>query len=186
MADLILGDPQRAISRLIAMYERRFPNAIMRALNRAGTSTRAVMASLSAKDLGLPVGTVREQMPIQKATPTRLLVRISTTGKRIPLIDFKARGPEPSRGKGRGVTARLPGGKGRYPHAFIAVMRSGHRGVFQRTGRARLPVVELKGPSLPRVFDKFAPQGLARGEEALRKNLAHELRFALSQSGEAA
>ena len=122
----------RQIERLFDRYRAKFPKAIVRALNRAGTSTRTLMASKSAKDLGLKVGTVRDQFRVVNATEARMRVRISVTGSRIPLIDFRATGPVPSRGRGRGVTARLPGGKGRYPHAFIATTRSGHTGVFER------------------------------------------------------
>jgi hypothetical protein len=177
----------RQVERLVDRYVDRFPVAIARALNRAGTSTRAVMARAISKDTGLPVNTVRGKLHLDKATPHHLVVRISVTGKRLPLINFKARGPEPSRGRGRGVTARLPGGAGRYPHAFIATMATGHKGVFQRQSRGpgsrRLPIRQLYGPSLPKVFEKVTPEGLAAGEAALVKNLVSELRFATSGGG---
>jgi hypothetical protein len=164
--------------RAIRQLKERAPFAIARALNRAAVSTRAVMARAVAADLGLNVGTVREEIRIQEAKPGRgeLTARLTVSGKRIPLIDFKARATR--RG---GVTARLPGGTGRYPNAFIATMRSGHTGVFQRRGAPRLPIYELRGPSLPHVFSKYIPEGLARGEESIQKNLQSELRFALQQ-----
>jgi len=181
---------------LVDGYARKFPSAVSRALNRAGTTTRAVMARAISKDLGLKVSTVREQLRIEKATPEHLVVRISVTGKRLPLIDFKARGPEPSRGRGRGVTARLPGGAGRYPQAFIArVGAGGHRGVFiraaqgasQRRSRGawspNLPIKELHGPSLPKVFEKVTPEGLEAGQASFVTNLKSELRFASSGGG---
>lgn len=179
-----------APSQLFRQYAAKFPRAITRALNRAGTSSRAKMASLGAKDLGLPVSVGKSQMKLDRATDTRQVVRITATGKRIPLIDFKARGPRPSRGKGRGVTAKLPGGAGRYPHAFIAQMRSGHVGVFERSSskfmrfqksswkKRRQAIRELRGPSFPKVFHKLTPEVLAHGEDVLRKNLLHELKFA--------
>jgi hypothetical protein len=189
---MTLGQANRQIERLITRYQARFPKAIARALNRAGTSTRALMASKTASDMGLKVGTVRDEIKIERATENKPIVRLRVSGKRIPLIEFRARGPEPSRGRGRGVTARLPApGAGRYPHAFIATTRSGHRGVFERydaAGRAgqRGPrggrVYQLHGPSIPKVFNKYTPEGLARGEESLKKNLVHELRFAVSQT----
>jgi hypothetical protein len=98
----------------------------------------------------------------------------------------------PSRGKGRGVTARFPGGQGSYPHAFIATVGHGHRGVFMRKNALarkssgawslNLPIFELRGPSLPHVFRKYIPVGLARGQEQLAKNLASEFKYALSRS----
>lgn len=176
----------RETERAIRQLRDRAPIAISRALNRAAGSARTVMVREVARDMGLKSGTVRDQVQIDEARPSqgdisRLRARLSVSGKRIPLIDFGARGPEPSRGKGRGVSAKLPGGKGRYPNAFIATMRSGHRGVFARSTTKRLPIYELRGPSLPHVFTKYMPLGLARGQEALVTNLAHELRFALQQ-----
>lgn len=180
----------QAVSRLMQRYQERFPKAITRALNRAGQSSLAKMATLGSQDLGLPSRVARSQMKLTKATESRQVVRITATGKRIPLIDFKARGPRPSRGKGRGVTAKLPGGAGRYPYAFIAQMRSGHVGVFERSSskfmrfqksswkKKRQAIRELHGPSFPKVFHKLTPEVLAHGEDVLRKNLLHELKFA--------
>jgi hypothetical protein len=137
----------------------RFPAAIARALNRSIVSARVVMASAVATDMGLKVSDVKERIGlIEASAPDRLVATLTASGKRLPLIDFNARGPEPSRGKGGGVRARMPGGAGTYPHAFIATMRSGHRGVYERVGPSsrrsvgarsnNLPIVELRGPSI--------------------------------------
>jgi hypothetical protein len=164
------------------------PNAIARALNRSIGSASTIMSREMAGDLGLKVGDVKTEMRVKEARPDDLVARLSVSGKRIPLIKFGAKGPEPSRGRGRGVTARLSGGRNRYPNAFIATVGSGHRGVFIRKASLlrkspgawgkNLPITELRGPSLPHVFRKFLPIGLARGQEQLAKNLAHELSFA--------
>ncbi len=163
----------------------RAPIAIARALNRTGATARTAMVREVSRDLGLQQKAIRDQFLSSDARPDKLVFRLSTTGKRIPLYDFKARGPMPSRGRGRGVTAKLPGGAGSYPNAFIARMRSGHLGVFQRRGKARLPIYELMGPSLPKVFAKYLPLGQARANEVMPKNLAHELAFELRQIGKA-
>lgn len=187
---VVIGQRGKAAD-LVEAYFDRMPQAVTRALNRAGVSVRTLMASRVAADIRIRVGTVRDEIRISRATPTRPVVQIAVTGARIPLIEFKARGPEPSRGRGTGVRATLPApGRGQYPHAFIATMRSGHRGVFERydsagkTGR-RGPrggrIYELKGPSLPRVFERHAAEGLARGEEAFLKNLEHEIAFQLGR-----
>lgn len=166
------ADMTRALQKLKA----RAKPAIARALNRAATTTRAVMARAVSTDIGLPVGTTKAAMTITQAAPERLVSMVEARGARIPLIRW-VRGT----GGRRGITARLPGGAGHYPHAFIATTRSGHRGVFQRTGRARLPIYELKGPSIVHVFSRHRDEGLVAGEAALRKNLQSEFKFVLSQ-----
>jgi hypothetical protein len=204
MAAITLGrGSTRQIERIIDRYAAQVPKAIARALNRAGTTTRAVMARAISQDVGMPVNQVRAQLRIEPATATRHVVRISVTGKRLPLIQFGAKGPRPSKGRGRGVTVRLRGGIGRHPHAFIIRVRGAsgvagggtgdHEGVFIRKNvlarksrgawSKNLPIAQLHGPSLPKVFEKVSPAGIAAGQESLIKNLRHELRFALSGGG---
>jgi hypothetical protein len=152
--------------------------ALVRAMNRSMASGRTIMVREIAGDTKLKSKDVRDAMPLSEATLSRPEARLSASLKKIPLIRFQARGPEPSRGKGRGVTYRLgAGSRERIPNAFIATMKSGHRGVFKRVTSKRLPLIQLYGPSLGRVFEKFRAAGLARTLEAFEKNFDHELQF---------
>ena len=196
MGTLLIGTGQRDLAGVIRDFAGLYPSAVTRALNRAGVSVRALMAQRIAAELRVKSGGVKDEIRIERATRDRQTVRIAASGRPIPLIDFKARGPEPSRGRGTGVRTSLgPPAKGHYPHAFIATVGKGrHRGVFmrkapsrrERTGphRSQLPIKELFGPSIPKVFTKFIPEALDRGEESLRKNLQSELRYAISQAAQ--
>jgi len=183
---------------LIADF-RNFPGtttrAMVRALNRAIASGRTFMVRELARDTGLRSTDLRAALSMREATFDKPEARLATTLKRIPLVKFNARGPEPSGGRGQGVSYRLPSSKGRVPTAFIATMRSGHRGVFVRSSkltlranqfkgftRKRLPIRELFGPSLGHVFAKYRPAALVKLREAFDKNFAHELEFARGQS----
>lgn len=167
-------DFERAVQQL----RDRAPIAIVRALNRSIGSAKTLLVRDTAADMKLRVGDVRDAVTVSNASPANHAVQLHASSKQIPAIAFGARGPEPSRGRGRGVTARLPGG--RYPHAFIATIR-GRRGVYQRRGRARIPIAQLRGPSVAHVAQKHVPAALERGVEQLHKNLEHEFKFALSQ-----
>lgn len=168
---------------------RECPEAIkraeVRALNRAGVTMRARAPREMSNNLGgaVKIGALKEIIAIRPATQERRTVAIEVTGERIPLIDFGARGPEPSRGKGRGVTVRLKGGLQRHVNAFIATMKSGHRGVFERIGRMRLPIFEKFGPSMPQVFRTVSPTVRAAGIDSLYKNLGSELNHELRRVG---
>lgn len=151
--------------------------AQVRALNRSASTARTGMTRLIAADMKLKAVTVREKIEIQEARPYKLSAVLNASLRRIPIYDFSAKGPYPSRGKGRGVTARTA--TRRYPHAFIAQMRSGHSGVFQRRGPSRLPIFELLGASIGEVFGKYHEEGVRIANEALAKNLQSEFRFAL-------
>jgi len=158
------------------------PQAFARALNRSAGSARTAMARAIREDMGLKATVVRERIHLTEARPDRLQAKLAAGLKRIPLIDFGARGPEPSRGKGRGVTAKIGPITRRYPHAFLARMASGHRGVFSRKGTARLPIYEMFGPSLGHVFRKYLTLGTTRAEEAFTKNIKSEFRHALRRA----
>ena len=173
-------------------FKQRIPAATARALNRSIASAKTAMNRVIAEDMGLRVGKVSELIRIQNATEDALVARLYASFKRTLVVDYDASGPQPSRGKGRGVTARAGGGRVRYEDAFISTMRSGHRGVFKRAGASsrkspgawsrNLPIVELRRASIARVFEKHKEIGMARGQEQLVKNLASEFRFVLSRS----
>ncbi len=164
-------------------FPRRAQKIIVRALNRGIDSARTAMVREIATDTGLKSKDVRDALSLQHANFETPEARLGARLKRLPLIAFGARGPEPSRGKGRGVSYRLgTGGRGRVENAFIATMRSGHRGVFKRTGKKRLPIQELFGPSLGHVFGKYRAVGRARAEEVFMTNLTHDLDRALGRT----
>src|SRR5512139_3635929 len=177
------------------------PKAVARALNRTIQSVQTRAVRDVAKDLGIVQKAVRAAMKIRKATRTLLMASLAATGRRIPLIYFGARGPEPSRGRGRGVTYRLTGGRTTIKEAFIASVPyinkatgevDTHRGVFRRMGigarkskgawSMNLPIKQLYGPSVPHVFKKHIDAALQQyADELLAKNMNHEVEYLLSR-----
>lgn len=167
------------------------PFAVARALNRSIVSTRVVMVAKVSDYLEISQGTARDATRIEEAvgSSNKFVARLHARGAAIPLIKFGARGPEPSGGRGSGVTARLQGGRVRFRHAFIARMKSGHRGVFQRATKKamarmsrgawtkNLPIFQRTGPSIALVFHKFRDAGLDEGQRSLMKNLKHEIEW---------
>jgi len=163
--------------------------AMVRALNRAIATVRTFMAREVARDIGLKYGDVLAAIRLTQATWSQPVASIGASLKKIPLIKFGARGPEPSRGRGRGVSYKIgTGGRSRLEHGFIATVGSGqHRGVFVRDGASErkspgawsknLPIQEKFGPSLGYVFAKYRKQGLEKAHEAFAKNFEHEKIF---------
>lgn len=182
-----------SLTAAIAAFGNKHPQAMRRALKRTATAVKTTMTRLVAAETGLPSRRVGDEI---KVTSDEIKVTLKVRGHRIPLIDFRARGPEPSRGKGRGVSYSLGGERKRLPHAFIATMPTGHRGVFERTGRfskkpgvvnkvlsifgrgartTRETIAEKFGPSIAVVFGKFSEEGAARGREALMTNVKSQM-----------
>jgi hypothetical protein len=182
----------------------KFPYAVKRALARTTTTTVAAMAKAMREDTYLSTRFLKSEI---KVSITPEAAQLVVMGQRMPLMAFGARGPEPTKGRGRGVSYRNPGGgRNRAPEAFIGTMSSGHRGVFKRVGAMgrgkrgkemqgpsfsrgkspgawspNLPIIELHGPSMVRVFEKFMAQGAEVAQQALLKNLKHEISYALSK-----
>lgn len=113
----------------------------------------------------------RSALAVSKARADRPQATLTALGYKPPLIHFAAKATP------AGVTYRLPKGRGPARHAFIATMRSGHRGVFRRrrhtgpvgpSGLAhRLPIDELRGPAIADVFTDQIVGRLEREAQAL-------------------
>lgn len=156
----------------------------VRATNRAIVSAETLQARFIRDDLGLKVSDVKKAMKSRKATAARPTAVLAASLKRIALIKFSARGPEPSRGRGRGVSYKLKGSRGRIESAFITTMpKHGHRGVFVRLGRPsrsnpkREAIGERFGPSIGHVFAKGRPAALAHAIERFRIEFNREAAF---------
>lgn len=180
------------------------PVAATRAINRTLRSGTVSVRRFLATDTGLPQRAIERSLATRRGTYRDLRGSITVgpyqdargrigPGGRIPLIEFRARGPRPSRGKGRGVRYTLPGGRGVAPRAFLAELRSGHTGVFQRVRPTRsrrglpspapaLPIDQLYGPSLYRIMRRRGlTVALPELQATFERNLDHEIRFILSQ-----
>ncbi len=175
----------------VAKIRLRAPIAQVRALNRAIASAKVAMVSVVSKDMGLKAALVSEKMTIKQARELIPVAILSASQKKIELIEFRATGPDPSRGKGRGVSVYLQGARVRYPKYFISRGRkSGKRHVFERVEqgrqrgplpqRSQLPVRIKYGPSIYLVARFHRQVGIDRGREQLIKNLKSEFKWALA------
>lgn len=174
-----------SVQRAVGDIKDGLPRVLTRVLNRSLSEVRTLVKRGIAEDTGIPVSQVDKSLTSEEANFGRLVARLVVRGRRLPLTAFKARQTR------KGVTYSV-GSKGRTlaESAFIATMRSGHTGVFRRRGKfpalaGRLPIDELKGPSLPRVL---ANQWIARGwqkqgEAVVQKNLDRETKFFIERAG---
>lgn len=177
---LTFGIDQASQDKIEQLLEIRFAPQAAQALNQAAAAAKMAMADAIAADLHVKTSDVKRFLWVTPATADKLEAIVYPLGKAgIPLVKLGATGPEPSRGKGGGVT--VPG-LGAFPHAFLAKMPSGHRGVFERKGKVRLPIQELTTESIPSAFRRLRAVGAQRGQEALKADLAADLKKALGKS----
>jgi len=159
-----------------------------RAINRTASTARTRTARKIAGQIKVKVSTAKKGVSIIKARRDRWQATLRITSRRIPLIQFGARWS-----KKRGVSYQIDkaAGRKRIKSAFIRTMpirgatqKQGHKGVFMRKGKARLPIRELFGPSIGIVFEQAA--GIAAGMMAetgadLEKNIDSQLDYVLGR-----
>ena len=133
---------------------------ISRAINKVGTAARTQIVRRIVQEVNLKAGEVRDRnVSLSKANYSRLEAMIRISGRRIPLLRWGAR----QTAKGVSYAIRRGAGRTTALGSFMqgrrgkdVVMPSGHRGVFARTGKGRLPIAELRGPSVPAVMEGIA------------------------------
>ena len=142
------------------------PKVLSRAVNKTASGARTKTVRGVAQEINLKQSGIRKSIRLDKATYSNPQAIVSLTGRRIPLIYFKARQLK----KGikyaidKGSSSLITYDKDTSP-VFITKVRGsnakaaaqfgdgGHTGVFKRMSKKRKSIIELKGPSLPQVFD---------------------------------
>jgi len=139
------------------------PKVMSRGLNRTATEARTKTSRMLAKEIGIKVGDVRKKIVLVRASYRNWRSGITISRKRIPLIRFGARQVK------KGVTYKKDRKRVLIRHAFVSTMSSGHTGVFKRKFSSRLPISELRGPSLGQVYTGAAEQAGRIHRESMRR-----------------
>jgi hypothetical protein len=154
----------------------RVPNAAARAINKTLANVRTEASKQIRQERALSASTVKDALTIHRATKMLLIGDVTASGRPIPLKEYQARQTR------SGVTVKVsPGPRKLVTFAgnkgFIVNKIGGH--VFARTGKQRLPIKKLYGPSIPATFVKervLAALDRVAGD-AWHKRLAEELRY---------
>ena len=174
-------DVKKALAMLSDVKNNIVERAAASALNKTLTTVTAIAAREIKKDMGsIKISEIKQQLKKKLATVKDLHAAITASGQRLFVMKLDPR----ARQNKTGVTwnSGAPGIKF-IPGAFIATMKNGHRGVFKRKGQSRLPIQELHGASLPKVFANKsildALESVAREKWSI--TFTHELNYLLSK-----
>lgn len=171
----------KALERALKDMGRTLPRIMTRALNKTAAPARTEITRGLAKRTGMKIGRTKESVKLKKATFSNLRAAISLSTGRIPLIDLRARETK------RGVTYRSTktGGRETISDAFLTrVGSTEHKGIFKRKGRPRLPIVELRGPSLAVLYedlDELQRSVQRKASDRLSKNIAAQIQLILNR-----
>lgn len=121
--------------------------ALKRALRKAGSTALRDMRSEASKRIRarkrIPISYIHKALTMRKedrGEVAGMKWKLQIAGDAVPLSAY------PHRQTKKGVSVEVNRGKRTVvKRSFLATMRSGHEGVFQRLGSARLPIRELLG-----------------------------------------
>lgn len=183
----ITSETMDRVERLLADVpkgaEKVYSRAINRGLSKIKTESRKQVRTIySVNNKALNSAT---KTTVGKASTGNPAGFISFSGVKIPLYKFSVTPKKP--GTGKQVRASLKrGGSGTlFEDAFIAEMRNGHTGVFERTGRKRFPVEEKMGLSAAQmignadIMDKLEKDV----QELINERALHEMNAILNGYG---
>lgn len=147
------------------------------AINRVNRWSRTQIRRAVAKQARMKQKRVNRLLRESRASRSRMRAHVEVQNRRIGIGKFVA-----GRSRRRRVTATYPSGVTQsYPSAFHATMPSGHRGIYVRAGRRRLPIWEVR-ERIGRVLDMgFLPRVQKQGAARLNKELASKIRWRLQR-----
>ena len=152
--------------------------AALRALNKTARMVEVQANRQIRGRYNLKRSEVDAAISSKAASISKLTAMISAKGKPLKLYNF-----------GRNQTKKgvpviiIKGQRKIIAHAFYAIMKTGHAGVFQRTSRKRLPIKELTTISIAQMFGtKVNREKLINFfYEKLPEVLRHEIKFFLDR-----
>jgi len=152
-------------SQIAALETGKLKGALKRALRKAGATALRDMRSEASKRIRarkrIKVSYIRRALTLARPSGgdiSDMSWALNVSGEPVPLTAY------PFRQTKKGVSVEVNRGKRTLVKgAFVATMASGHKGVFKRRGKARLPIKELTGS---RPVDALLHEGEADGVAA--------------------
>lgn len=160
MADITVDQQQvDEIRTLLSGIQNGAERAIRTALNRTLTGAVTLTAKRIGETVTLKSGMIKDNIVATKATNNQLGAKMRMKSRRMPLAAFSTNPTAANmftRDTGNGVSVKVWKNRPtvRFRHAFFAKLSNGYIGLFERRGRNRLPIDELKGPFLASVYEK--------------------------------
>jgi hypothetical protein len=175
----VKDDAIERISDLLAGVPNGAHRVLNNALNRGLTTVRSESTKQITNVYDIKSASVKSESNIKmrKSTPDSLIGQISFSGFKIPLYKFGVTPKNPGTGKPVKARQMKSSSMTLFANAFIAQMRSGHIGIFERTGRGRFPIHEIMGSSVAQmagnsvVYDEVEKAA----QETIDKRVEHEI-----------
>lgn len=165
-------------TKLLAGISGGIQKAAESALYRAATSGKASAAKEVGKNYFLKSSDFKKytksSQHVQKSG-NEISIGLNFRGYHVPLIRFNSKITSNGLYK---VKVRRDSTGGTLRHVFRATMSSGHIGLFERSGKERLPIKQKMGPSVPQMMKVNSNLANSVGNnvrEVFEKRMEHEV-----------
>jgi hypothetical protein len=176
------------IDQALAQFETLASNlrgqAVVRALNRVGAMAKTEASRQIRAEYKMKASDVNAAITVRRASVRSTTIEVDVVAKgrhSVPLVNFSATQTK----TGVSVTIKRSSGRKKFGGAFIATMKNGHRGVFKRRTKSRLPIDEIFTIGVPYQFAARktvdAMQRIVR--DKFPERLLHELEQAMKRQG---
>lgn len=149
--------------------DKQLEKALYFAKNRALNTVKTELARGVPKEYDTKQKTIRERTRVNKSSG-----EVSVKGSPIRLFKFKVTPTTPKR---QLVTASVKRARKSLPHAFVAQMKNGHIGVFERAKKSRYPIKQLYSVSAPQMAgnEEVLESAMERASIVFDERLDHEI-----------
>ncbi|MFC4403316.1 phage tail protein [Gracilibacillus xinjiangensis] len=164
------------VEKKLGGFHKQAPSAISRALNRAVTTVNSNVKKEVRKEYNIKAKDVSETLQKTRANKSDLRASVTSKGSPVGLDKFKVspKTINPNRkspikiGVKKSSLTKVMG-------AFVTDINGSK--VFKRSGKSRLPVERLFGPSVPQMLgnENVVQVIEEKGQETFQKRLEHEI-----------
>lgn len=156
----------------------KIPIVTARAINRSTSSAKTQAGRTVRETYAIKQKDITSTMKIKKAYPSDLTAEIKSKGSALELMKFKVRANKPLPSRGKYVMVSVKKGSSKIINgSFMTSMGNGHKNVFTRVSKKRLPIRGHFGPSAPQMLgnDTVVQSVEGKAMEALETRLEHEI-----------
>lgn len=173
--DFSKGSADNVADLLSDIGEKIVIRARMRANNRTAEEARTVIRRHLSQETGAPAKSLSRRFKIHRANTRKPDARLFVGTSPVRAYDLGVREIR------SGVSYKGSGGRVKVKSAFVATMKSGHTGVFQRETRKRLPIRELTVPLHAAALRSARSYLSSDAKRTFEKSFRHELQFRIGR-----
>lgn len=163
-------------------FHKRAPNAISNALNRGVSNMNTNSRKEIRKEYNIKAGDVSPTLKVFKSSRMSLGASVQSKGGVIPLDRFKISPRTINPLRKSPIKAAVKKGSPRSLGSGFMAEINGPK-LFKRSGKSRLPINRLFGPSIPQMLENEATREeiQRQGQEVYEKRLDHEIKRILDK-----